>query len=354
MLPPFTSVLWVPGENFKVPDWFLSRHKDYKDGRYSQVVFNGLHMKMRHHLERLKTIRSTGKARRGTRVCALVFAPSCQECREVKEKFEKTAEELVGMMVHGVMAWMVCTCMEYMCCPPCAHSLISLSPPSSAHIFPHPNKSLGEWTCMHTDEDATSLAIKYGAKEPCGETLLLPLGDDKEENEPEVSSLHMPGMMRHLHLSVPCQNAISFPIVSLPSPHPLEDVKEENEPEVGSHLRNDDTVTSSTFVQCSKRRAAFSLPCAISHSSVPCQHASSFLTPSHSFASSILLPRPHQNHPSPAHASCNVTASLKALTSAVYALAPDSFVRHITAYSLELFARTNPLQPKSLVHQSKA
>ncbi|CAI5967961.1 unnamed protein product [Closterium sp. NIES-64] len=38
--------------------------------------------------------------------------------------------------------------------------------------------------------------------------------------------------------------------------------------------------------------------------------------------------------------------SLKAMTAAVYALAPDSFVRHITADSLEVFAQTNPLQPK--------
>ncbi|CAI5537063.1 unnamed protein product, partial [Closterium sp. Naga37s-1] len=34
----------------------------------------------------------------------------------------------------------------------------------------------------------SSLAVKYGVKEPCGEALLFPLGDDKEENERE----HMP------------------------------------------------------------------------------------------------------------------------------------------------------------------
>ncbi|CAI5515504.1 unnamed protein product [Closterium sp. Naga37s-1] len=31
----------------------------------------------------------------------------------------------------------------------------------------------------------SSLAVKYGVKEPCGEVLLFPLGDDKEENERE-------------------------------------------------------------------------------------------------------------------------------------------------------------------------
>ncbi|KAK8929039.1 40S ribosomal protein S18 [Platanthera zijinensis] len=43
---------------FKIPDWFLNRKKDYKDGRYSQVVSNALDMKLRDDLERLKKIRS--------------------------------------------------------------------------------------------------------------------------------------------------------------------------------------------------------------------------------------------------------------------------------------------------------
>lgn len=42
---------------FKIPDWFLNRQKDYKDGRYSQVVSNALDMKLRDDLERLKKIR---------------------------------------------------------------------------------------------------------------------------------------------------------------------------------------------------------------------------------------------------------------------------------------------------------
>lgn len=42
---------------FKVPDWFLNRQKDYKDGGYSQVVSNALDMKLRDDLERLKKIR---------------------------------------------------------------------------------------------------------------------------------------------------------------------------------------------------------------------------------------------------------------------------------------------------------
>ncbi|URE39432.1 cysteine synthase [Musa troglodytarum] len=43
---------------FKIPDWFLNRKKDYKDGRYSQIVSNSLDMKLRDDLERLKKIRN--------------------------------------------------------------------------------------------------------------------------------------------------------------------------------------------------------------------------------------------------------------------------------------------------------
>ncbi|CAI7805602.1 unnamed protein product [Closterium sp. NIES-54] len=48
-----------------------------------------------------------------------------------------------------------------------------------------------------------------------------------------------------------------------------------------------------------------------------------------------------------------LASSLKAMTAAVYALAPDSFVRHITADSLEVFAQTNPLQPKVFLFTNK-
>lgn len=32
---------------FKIPNWFLNRKKDYKDGKYSQVTSNALDMKLR-------------------------------------------------------------------------------------------------------------------------------------------------------------------------------------------------------------------------------------------------------------------------------------------------------------------
>ncbi|XP_042501980.1 40S ribosomal protein S18-like [Macadamia integrifolia] len=42
---------------FKIPDCFLNR-KDYKDDRYSKVVFNALDMKLRDDLKRLKKIKN--------------------------------------------------------------------------------------------------------------------------------------------------------------------------------------------------------------------------------------------------------------------------------------------------------
>jgi len=43
---------------YKIPDWFLNRQKDVKDGKFSQVLANGLDTKMRDDLERLKKIRA--------------------------------------------------------------------------------------------------------------------------------------------------------------------------------------------------------------------------------------------------------------------------------------------------------
>ena len=43
---------------YKIPDWFLNRQKDVKDGRYSQVLANQLDHKLHEDLERLKKIRA--------------------------------------------------------------------------------------------------------------------------------------------------------------------------------------------------------------------------------------------------------------------------------------------------------
>merc|ERR1711915_71475 len=43
---------------YKIPDWFLNRQKDERDGKYSQVLANALDNKLREDLERLKKIRA--------------------------------------------------------------------------------------------------------------------------------------------------------------------------------------------------------------------------------------------------------------------------------------------------------
>ncbi|KAH9395680.1 PREDICTED: 40S ribosomal protein S18 [Rhagoletis zephyria] len=43
---------------FKIPNWFLNRQKDIRDGKFSQVTSNNLDTKLREDLERLKKIRA--------------------------------------------------------------------------------------------------------------------------------------------------------------------------------------------------------------------------------------------------------------------------------------------------------
>ena len=43
---------------FRIPDWFLNRQKNYKDGKYLQQVSNRLDTTLRDDLERLKKIRN--------------------------------------------------------------------------------------------------------------------------------------------------------------------------------------------------------------------------------------------------------------------------------------------------------
>nr|CBN08641.1 40S ribosomal protein S18 [Microcosmus squamiger] len=43
---------------YKIPDWFLNRQKDVKDGKFSQVLSNQLDNKLREDTERMKKIRA--------------------------------------------------------------------------------------------------------------------------------------------------------------------------------------------------------------------------------------------------------------------------------------------------------
>ncbi|KAJ1358960.1 ribosomal 40S subunit protein S18B [Parelaphostrongylus tenuis] len=42
---------------YKIPNWFLNRQKDIKDGKYSQLLSTSVDNKLREDLERLKKIR---------------------------------------------------------------------------------------------------------------------------------------------------------------------------------------------------------------------------------------------------------------------------------------------------------
>ncbi|KAK2704263.1 small ribosomal subunit protein uS13 [Artemia franciscana] len=52
-----TTIIQNPRQ-YRIPDWFLNRQKDIKDGKYSQVTSNNLENKLREDLERLKKIRA--------------------------------------------------------------------------------------------------------------------------------------------------------------------------------------------------------------------------------------------------------------------------------------------------------
>ena len=67
---------------FKVPDWFLNRQRDHKDGRTSQLTASALDTKLREDLERLKKIRYghpkvTFQQHIGQEMPAGLFAVSC-------------------------------------------------------------------------------------------------------------------------------------------------------------------------------------------------------------------------------------------------------------------------------------
>ena len=41
----------------QVPDWFLNRRRDFRDGKTGQIVSSGVDSKLREDFERLKKIR---------------------------------------------------------------------------------------------------------------------------------------------------------------------------------------------------------------------------------------------------------------------------------------------------------
>merc|ERR1712242_595740 len=52
------ETIMLNSRQYKIPDWFLNRQKDWKDGTFGQSISNGLDTKLREDLERLKKIRA--------------------------------------------------------------------------------------------------------------------------------------------------------------------------------------------------------------------------------------------------------------------------------------------------------
>lgn len=55
-LERIVTIMQNPRE-YKIPDWFLNRQKDIKDGKYSHLLSNNLDNKMREDFERMKKVR---------------------------------------------------------------------------------------------------------------------------------------------------------------------------------------------------------------------------------------------------------------------------------------------------------
>ena len=76
---------------FKIPDWFLNRQKDHKDGRYSQLTSSALDTKLRDDLERLKKIR-----------CARVMCYCCYIWGTVSRGCEVSDTKRSCTYSHGI------------------------------------------------------------------------------------------------------------------------------------------------------------------------------------------------------------------------------------------------------------
>ncbi|ORY41539.1 hypothetical protein BCR33DRAFT_758382 [Rhizoclosmatium globosum] len=56
-LERIVNIMQAPSQ-YKIPNWFLNRQKDPKDGKFSQSISNAVDNKLREDLERLKKIRA--------------------------------------------------------------------------------------------------------------------------------------------------------------------------------------------------------------------------------------------------------------------------------------------------------
>ncbi|CAI5528359.1 unnamed protein product [Closterium sp. Naga37s-1] len=123
---------------FKIPDWFLNRQKDYKDGRYSQVVSNGLDMKMRDDLERLKKIRNHRGLRHywGLRVRGQHTKTTGRRGRTVAQTDELMGEEELDASFSVDSFFVEEAVMPAVSAPPPAKRVCAAGSSSSAPVAP--------------------------------------------------------------------------------------------------------------------------------------------------------------------------------------------------------------------------
>ena len=98
-------------KQYKIPNWFLNRQKDVKDGKYSQVLSTQLDNKLREDLERLKKIRLHRGLRHYWGSLLLPLSP-CPEWRrrdsvggEMTASNAKVSLRVFRNMFHNTKVW---------------------------------------------------------------------------------------------------------------------------------------------------------------------------------------------------------------------------------------------------------
>lgn len=93
---------------FKIPDWFLNRQKDHKDGRFSQLTSSALDTKLREDLERLKKIRYVLRRSLFSSRCHCLMFVKARSCQAANSTISRLllpvhSQESCCNVVEGVL-----------------------------------------------------------------------------------------------------------------------------------------------------------------------------------------------------------------------------------------------------------
>merc|ERR1711890_165402 len=104
---------------YKIPDWFLNRQKDIKDGKTGQMMSNVLDNKLREDLERLKKIRAHRGLRHYWGVLSVVNTPRRQVAEEERLVYPKRSKEITskGLKIFFTRSsfHLLCICYTIIC-----------------------------------------------------------------------------------------------------------------------------------------------------------------------------------------------------------------------------------------------